>query len=224
MYTDGSRLGSDSFGSGICISFWHQEIKIQRKNPVFCSVFRSELVTILEGLNSFESLPQLYDVWIFSDSRSVIQHLANWHNVRDRTDVDILKILKRLFLSHQNHFEWIPSRVDIAGNEIVDSLATAGTGETTTPAAPLTYLELFSKYKAKNKAIWMGPLVHPCYTKAFGDGPRNFEPWSSDEDETCAGTPSPRYHTKPRMFEFSTNLTCIAPLHGGSTVALVSNS
>ncbi|GFU92717.1 hypothetical protein TNCV_2892261 [Trichonephila clavipes] len=22
------------------------------------------------------------------------------------------------------------------------------------------------------------------YTRAFGDGPRNFEPWSSDEDDT----------------------------------------
>ncbi|GFX19870.1 hypothetical protein TNCV_1434311 [Trichonephila clavipes] len=30
--------------------------------------------------------------------------------------------------------------------------------------------------------------VHCCptrYTRAFGDGPRNFEPWSSDEDDTC---------------------------------------
>ncbi|GFX86390.1 transposable element Tcb2 transposase [Trichonephila clavipes] len=23
-----------------------------------------------------------------------------------------------------------------------------------------------------------------CYTRAFGDGPRNFEPWSSDVDDT----------------------------------------
>ncbi|GFX00745.1 RNase H domain-containing protein [Trichonephila clavipes] len=29
--------------------------------------------------------------------------------------------------------------------------------------APLTYLELFSKYKAKNKAIWMIPPLHPWY-------------------------------------------------------------
>ncbi|GFV83186.1 RNase H domain-containing protein [Trichonephila clavipes] len=56
-----------------------------------------------------------------------------------------------------------PSHVNIAGNEIADSLARAGAGETTTPAAPLTYLELFSKYKAKNKAIWMIPPVHPWY-------------------------------------------------------------
>ncbi|GFX17361.1 hypothetical protein TNCV_3553641 [Trichonephila clavipes] len=27
------------------------------------------------------------------------------------------------------------------------------------------------------------------YTRAFGDGPRNFEPWSSDEDDTGAITP-----------------------------------
>ncbi|GFW67438.1 hypothetical protein TNCV_3391091 [Trichonephila clavipes] len=29
------------------------------------------------------------------------------------------------------------------------------------------------------------------YTRAFGDGPRNFEPWSSDVDDTRAGTTSP---------------------------------
>ncbi|GFY24325.1 hypothetical protein TNCV_1013741 [Trichonephila clavipes] len=48
---------------------------------------------------------------------------------------------------------WIPSHVNIAGKEIGDSIARAGTGETTTSAAPLIYLEVFSKYKAKNKAI-----------------------------------------------------------------------
>ncbi|GFV66570.1 hypothetical protein TNCV_3894611 [Trichonephila clavipes] len=35
------------------------------------------------------------------------------------------------------------------------------------------------------------------YTWAFGDGPRNFEPWSSDVDDTRDGTPSPTYHTTP---------------------------
>ncbi|GFW19642.1 hypothetical protein TNCV_1605331 [Trichonephila clavipes] len=35
------------------------------------------------------------------------------------------------------------------------------------------------------------------YTRAFGDGPRHFEPWSSDEDATCAGHPSPNIHTTP---------------------------
>ncbi|GFV92894.1 RNase H domain-containing protein [Trichonephila clavipes] len=63
----------------------------------------------------------------------------------------------------QIHFQWIPHHVNIDGNDIADSLARAGAGETTTPAAPLTYLELFFKFKAKNKTIWMIPPVHPWY-------------------------------------------------------------
>ncbi|GFV65770.1 uncharacterized protein TNCV_4154061 [Trichonephila clavipes] len=41
------------------------------------------------------------------------------------------------------------------------------------------------------------------YTRSFGDGPRNFEPWSSDVDDTLAGTPSPNYHTTPMGGRFS---------------------
>ncbi|GFY19036.1 RNase H domain-containing protein [Trichonephila clavipes] len=126
MYTNGSKLGSDCSGSGIYINFWNQEIKIQRKIPDTCSVFRSELVVILEGLTSIESLPQLHNIWIFSI-----------------------------------HFQWILSHINIAGNEIADSLARRGAGETAPLAASLTYLELFSKYKAKKKVIWRIPPVHP---------------------------------------------------------------
>ncbi|GFW97418.1 uncharacterized protein TNCV_4990951 [Trichonephila clavipes] len=54
-----------------------------------------------------------------------------------------------------------------------NSLARTGAGETTMPAAPLTYLGLFSKYKAKNKAIWMIPHVHPWYQRKYPGG----SPW-----------------------------------------------
>ncbi|GFW73006.1 hypothetical protein TNCV_831271 [Trichonephila clavipes] len=52
------------------------------------------------------------------------------------------------------------------------------------------------------------------YTRAFGNRPRHFEPWSSDEEDTKAGTPLPNYHTKGRMFQLSTDLMCIASLQG----------
>ncbi|GFT39687.1 putative oxidoreductase GLYR1 homolog [Trichonephila clavipes] len=48
------------------------------------------------------------------------------------------------------------------------------------------------------------------YMRAFGDGPRNFEPWSSDVDYTSAGTRSPNNHTSRRTFQLSIDLTCIA--------------
>ncbi|GFY18712.1 uncharacterized protein TNCV_2399341 [Trichonephila clavipes] len=51
------------------------------------------------------------------------------------------------------------------------------------------------------------------YSRAFGEGSRNFEPRSSDEDDTRAGTPSPNYHTTPTGGRLSSDLTCIAPLH-----------
>ncbi|GFV21081.1 hypothetical protein TNCV_1568771 [Trichonephila clavipes] len=38
------------------------------------------------------------------------------------------------------------------------------------------------------------------YTRAFGDGPRNFEPWSSDVDDII---PSPNYPTTPTGGRFS---------------------
>ncbi|GFT16504.1 hypothetical protein TNCV_281371 [Trichonephila clavipes] len=41
------------------------------------------------------------------------------------------------------------------------------------------------------------------YTRAFGDGPRNFEPWSNDVDDTRAGTLSSNYHTTPMGGRFS---------------------
>ncbi|GFV57670.1 RNase H domain-containing protein [Trichonephila clavipes] len=75
-----------------------------------------------------------------------------------------------LCLSECIHFQWIPSHINIDGNEIADSLAWAGAGETTMPAASLTYLELISKNKAKNKAIWMIPPVHPWYQRKCPGG------------------------------------------------------
>ncbi|XP_015912087.1 ribonuclease H-like [Parasteatoda tepidariorum] len=153
LHTDGGKLDSDRSGNGIYIKLRNQEMKIKGRNPHFCSVFRSEFIAILEGLGSIMSLSLFIDIWIFSNSKSAIQHLADWHNVRVSVGADILRKLKLIFFSHRIHFQWIPSHVDIAGNEIADSLAKAVSEEAIATAAPLTYLEHFSKCKAKNMAI-----------------------------------------------------------------------
>ncbi|GFU23419.1 hypothetical protein TNCV_1859621, partial [Trichonephila clavipes] len=64
------------------------------------------------------------------------------------------------------------------------------------------------------------------YTRAFSDGPRNFEAWSNDEGAKPELAPPLQlpHHTNERTFQLSIDLTCITALHGGSFVALRSNS
>ncbi|GBM71247.1 hypothetical protein AVEN_130471-1 [Araneus ventricosus] len=58
---------------------------------------------------------------------------------------------------------WIPSHVNIQDNEIADALAKADADDVSVPSAPLTYLELFSRAKSRNKTIWLIPPEHHWY-------------------------------------------------------------
>ncbi|GBM40040.1 hypothetical protein AVEN_250511-1 [Araneus ventricosus] len=88
---------------------------------------------------------------MLTDSRSSIQHLANWHTVSDTIGMNILNKLKSLSVSYRIHLQWIASHVNIQGNETSDALAKAGADHASVPSAPLTYLELFSRAKSRNK-------------------------------------------------------------------------
>ena len=170
MYTDGSKNDNDCTGSGIYIKYQDQVVKVQKRNPDFCSVFRSELIAINEGLDLLKSITHKSEIWILSDSRSSIQHLANWHSVRDNVGVEILKKLKRLSLSHQIHLQWIPSHVGIEGNEIADTLAKAGASEASVLTASLTSLEIFSRVKSQNKTTWLVTPIHHWYRSSRPGG------------------------------------------------------
>ncbi|GBM61288.1 hypothetical protein AVEN_253037-1 [Araneus ventricosus] len=124
---------------------------------------RSELIAIDEGPDSLSSFSYSVETWILTDSRSSIQHLVNWHRVRDNTGMNILSKLKSLSVSYRIHLQWIPSHVNIQGNEIADALAKAGADDASVPSAPITYLELFSRAKSRNKTIWLIPPVHHWY-------------------------------------------------------------
>ncbi|GFV84750.1 uncharacterized protein TNCV_4297321 [Trichonephila clavipes] len=73
-FTDGSRDDNYRSGSGIYIKSQDHILRIQRRNPDGCSVFRSELIAIDEVLGSLASLPNGKEIWILPDSRSAIQH------------------------------------------------------------------------------------------------------------------------------------------------------
>ncbi|GBM23997.1 hypothetical protein AVEN_274411-1 [Araneus ventricosus] len=53
--------------------------------------------------------------------------------------------------------------VKIQDNEISDALSKAGAYDASVPSAPLTYLELFSRVKSRNKTIWLIPPVRHWY-------------------------------------------------------------
>ncbi|GBN20767.1 hypothetical protein AVEN_10745-1, partial [Araneus ventricosus] len=48
-------------------------------------------------------------------------------------------------------------------SKIADALAKAGADDASVPSAPLTYLELFSRAKSRNKTIWLIPPEHHWY-------------------------------------------------------------
>ncbi|XP_071041216.1 ribonuclease H-like [Parasteatoda tepidariorum] len=125
IYTDGSMGAGAISGSGIFI-FKGTGIKICIKNPDFCSVFRSELIAIEEAVKFCIADNVNLDVWILSDSRSSIQHLSEWWRYGDRTTVNIVKLLNGLSHDIRIFFQWVPSHVNVFGNEIADGLAREG--------------------------------------------------------------------------------------------------
>ncbi|GFY14538.1 RNase H domain-containing protein [Trichonephila clavipes] len=79
-------------------------------------------------------------IWILSGSRNAFQHLSNWNRVGDKTGTSILNKLKQVPSSCDVHFQWIPSYVDIWGNEEAEPLG-----------------------KHIDKKIWLVPPVHTWY-------------------------------------------------------------
>ncbi|GBM78164.1 hypothetical protein AVEN_169881-1 [Araneus ventricosus] len=77
--------------------------------------------------------------------------------------MNILNKLRSLSVSYRIHLQWIPSHVNIQGKEIADALAKAGADDASVPSASLTYLELSSRVKSRNKAICLIPPVHHWY-------------------------------------------------------------
>ncbi|GFV24040.1 RNase H domain-containing protein [Trichonephila clavipes] len=124
----------DRAGSGIYIENSGQNFFISLLatiGSVFSSVFKSELTAIKLGLEAVLSMRVSYGetLKVFVEDgpgRSSLQHLHNWTQVGDKTSISILHNLKLISKHHDVHFQWIPSHVDIFGNEQADSLSQRG--------------------------------------------------------------------------------------------------
>ncbi|XP_042905437.1 uncharacterized protein [Parasteatoda tepidariorum] len=165
LYTDGSKSDEGHSGSGVFIKTPTYTLSLKFRNSEFCSVFRSELIAIENGLRHVENIaePDFKHIWILTDSKSSIQHLSNWMNVGDRAAASILGMLFRLSADFGVHFQWIPSHVGIKGNEMADSLAKDASLEPLQPDLPSTFNEVFAECKKMLMDLWRLPPPHNWY-------------------------------------------------------------
>ncbi|GFX00545.1 RNase H domain-containing protein [Trichonephila clavipes] len=163
IYTDGSRGEKGISGSGVYIYTPSGALEFKIKNSNFCSVFRSELIAIRRGLQCVAQLEDRFqEIWILTDSRASIQHLANLGDIGDQTSLDILS-LHDLSSGHSIHFQWIPSHVGIEGNERVDFLARTAAVEGVSPRGNLTFSEISTISKLELNRQIKTPPSHAWY-------------------------------------------------------------
>ncbi|GFV03513.1 RNase H domain-containing protein [Trichonephila clavipes] len=137
----------------------------------YIEVFRSELIAIRRGLQCAAQLEDRFqEIWILTDSRASIQHLANWGDIGDQTSLDILSLLDDLSSGHSIHFQWIPSHVGIEGNERADFLARTAAVEGVSPRGNLTFSEISTISKLElNRQIKTPPSHASYFAKCPGE-------------------------------------------------------
>ncbi|GBN38820.1 hypothetical protein AVEN_24534-1 [Araneus ventricosus] len=117
--------------------------------------------------------------------------------------MNVLNRFKSLSVSYRIHLQWIPSHVNIQGNEIADALAKAGADDASVPSAPLTYLELLSRAKSRNKTIWLIPPMLHWYQGSQPGGCRSID--CSRRDQTILR--SLTFSDNSKCFEICPNCT-----------------
>ncbi|GBO09151.1 putative RNA-directed DNA polymerase from transposon BS [Araneus ventricosus] len=149
LYTDGSKSDSGRTGSGVYAKAEDGLVfRCRFRNPDNCSVFRSELLAIREALN-FALHFENSDIYILTDSKSSIQYLKNWPEIREKTGQEVISKIATLSQKSRVCFQWIPSHVGVFGNEEADVLAKEGSALPSATSSELFTSEIFSVHKAK---------------------------------------------------------------------------
>ncbi|GFS59119.1 RNase H domain-containing protein [Trichonephila inaurata madagascariensis] len=118
------------------------------------------------------------------DSRCAIQHLQDWTRVVDLVSIRIINKLRTIAKYRDVHFQWIPSHVNVPENEVTDFLAKRASEIATTNYA-LTYREIYSSKKIKDKQVWMAPLDHPGISRKSPGGRGALEFDGDRNDQTA---------------------------------------
>ncbi|GFV19175.1 RNase H domain-containing protein [Trichonephila clavipes] len=102
-------------------------------------------------------------IWILTGSRSSVQYLKNWPKIMASTGLDIISKLARLGQRKQLCLQWIPSHVDVLGNETADELAGRGCDLPDPISSTLSHSEIHSLHRVKRILTWRNPPAHHWY-------------------------------------------------------------
>ncbi|GBN63887.1 hypothetical protein AVEN_151792-1 [Araneus ventricosus] len=79
-------------------------------------------------------------------------------------------IHRHIGVDHEVQLQWIPSHVDIYGNEVADDLAKQGTAEPLCSTPSLTFDEIYSIRKNKDLKTWRVPPSRDWYKRSSPGG------------------------------------------------------
>ncbi|GBO03013.1 hypothetical protein AVEN_189508-1 [Araneus ventricosus] len=160
LYTDGSKSDSSRTGSSVYAKAEDGLVfRCRFRNPDNCSVFRSGLLAIREALN-FALHFENSDIYVLTDSKSSIQYLKNWPEIREKTGQEVVSKIATLSQKSRVCFQWIPSHVGVFGNEEEDVLAKEGNALPSASSSELFTSEIYSIHKAIANSAWRNPPTH----------------------------------------------------------------
>ncbi|GFW88044.1 putative RNA-directed DNA polymerase from transposon X-element [Trichonephila clavipes] len=87
-----------------------------------------------------------------------MQHLQDWTHVDGLVSIRIINKLNTIAKYRDVPFQWIPSHVNVTGNEVADFLAKRGCSEIASTDSALTYREIY--FLMEIKQVWIAPFDH----------------------------------------------------------------
>lgn len=166
IYTDGSKTPSDLItGAGIAIYNIENELikTFSLKLESNLSIYSCELIAISSALLTIKEkiIPLGNKIAIFSDSLSSLQSIkAGASKSRPEIMNSILKDTSEILQTKELQFVWVPSHINIEGNEKADECAKKGSInglnliDSYQPSLSEVYSIIKAKIKAKHHKQW----------------------------------------------------------------------
>ena len=163
IYTDGS-LKDEKAGCAFVAPNLSYSERYKLNDGI--SIFSAELYA-LEMALEFASTVKDDKIIIFSDSKSVLQTMK--HQSSTRVNHALMLMHEMLKKGKSIKIQWIPSHVNICGNDLADSAAKSAAEDVRLPVTNLNYsiTEMNSKIKKAEQSLWAKQFNNKAVTKAW---------------------------------------------------------